>query len=71
MSMKIGDLIAYGNIDGETVYGVVSKGPHKHVFQHARGYEDAVKVAWTDDASVTTELLDHLLDPEYKGLTAL
>ena len=66
--MKVGDLIEYINLDGERVYGVVCKGVHKHSFEQSLGIRDAVEVAWTDDASVTTELVDDILNPEYEGI---
>jgi len=71
MSMKIGDLIRYRNMDGELVYGVVCKGTHKHTFDRGYARRDAIKVAWTDDISVTTELVEHILDPEHDGLDLL
>jgi hypothetical protein len=66
--MKVGDLIEYINLEGKRVYGVVCKGVHKHSFEQSLGTRDAVKVAWTDDASTTIEVLDHILDPEVPGL---
>ena len=66
--MKVGDLIEYINLDGERVYGVVCKGVHKHSFEQSLGIRDAVEVAWTDDASTTTEVLEDILDPEVPGL---
>jgi hypothetical protein len=69
--MKVGDLIEYINLDGKRVYGVVCKGTHKHSFEQSLGIRDAVEVAWTDDASTTTELVEHLLDPEHDGLVLL
>jgi|TARA_R110000824_G_scaffold49483_21_gene138889 hypothetical protein len=69
--MKVGDLIEYTNLDGKPVYGVVCKGVHKHSFEQSLGIRDAVEVAWTDDASTTTELVEHLLDPEHDGLVLL
>lgn len=71
MSMKVGDLIGYGNMDGDLVYGVVCKGIHKHSFEEGLGARDAVKVAWTDDNSITTEILEDILDPENKGMNVL
>lgn len=56
-------------MDGELVYGVVCKGIHKHSFD--QGLRDAVKVAWTDDNSITTEILEDILDPENKGMNVL
>ena len=64
MRMKKGDLIEYINMDGDPVYGVVCKGIHKHVFEQGLGTKSAVKVAWTDDLSVTTEVVKDILDPD-------
>jgi len=69
--MKVGDLIEYISLDGKPVYGVVCKGTHKHSFEQGLGTRDAVEVAWTDDASTTTELVEQLLDPEHDGLVLL
>ena len=70
VSMKIGDTIEYTNLDGDVTYGIVCEGLHKHTFDTTAGakYHDAVKVAWMDDASVTTELVDDILNPEYEGI---
>tara|TARA_B100000029_G_scaffold245352_1_gene242474 strand:+ start:462 stop:686 length:225 start_codon:yes stop_codon:yes gene_type:complete len=70
MSMEIGDTIEYTNLDGDVIYGIVCEGLHKYTFDTTgpRKYHDAVKVAWMDDASVTTELVDDILNPEYDGI---
>ena len=73
MSMKIGDLIEYINLDGDPVYGVVCKDVHKSkdASSPSRENYDAVKVVWTDDNSVTTEYVEDILDPGYTGLVLL
>ena len=60
--MKIGSLVRYTNIDGEFVYGFVCSG----VFKYAElsWKPDAVRVVWTDDGKETSELVEHLLDPD-------
>ena len=70
VSMKVGDLIEYINLDGDVVYGVVCRDTYRHQFGRL-GIQDAVQVAWTDDASITTEVLEDILDPEVPGLELL
>ena len=73
MSMKVGDLIEYINLDGDPIYGVVCKDVHKSndAGSTIRENYDAVEVAWTDDSSVTTEYVEDILDPGYTGLVLL
>ena len=73
MSMKIGDLIEYINIDGAVIYGVVCKTGHEHSVGTTAGRHSAaaVDVVWTDDKSITTEFVDDILDPDYVGMALL
>ena len=73
MSMKIGDLIEYINLDGDRVHGVVCKDVHKHTVGTTLGRQnfDAVEVVWMDDNSITTEFVEDILDPGYTGLVLL
>ena len=64
MSMK-GETIEYINMEGDVIYGLVCEGVHKHAFDTSKNMiRDAIKVVWMDDGSITTEILEDVLDPE-------
>ena len=61
--MKVGDLLAYYDIDGKEVSGIVVKGPHYSEVTESQ----AVRALWSDDGSITDEPIDAILsdDLEY------
>ena len=60
-----GETIEYTNMEGNVTYGLVCEGVHKHSFDTSKNMvREAIKVVWMDDGSITTEILEDVLDPD-------